>query len=188
MGNLWRLISWEPRALTKADKHTHFKTHTRHTHTHTHAHSERATHASERFRDTRMPMSEPLCLFWQTGQKRTTSKVWRARFRKGDWRSLSKPGFKPSTASLVSVVSHTRPPTQLQVLKNVIHLTVIFNRGYLYHGLSSFSLVTPVDWSLKDSCLKSELWWSWWRQRLKTLALGWCSFFFFFSPATYSVY
>ena len=54
-GNLWRSISWEPRALTKADKHTHFKkhTHTRtnthtqtpphrhtctHTHTHTHTH------------------------------------------------------------------------------------------------------------------------------------------------------
>ena len=29
MGNLWRPNSWEPRALTKADKHIHFKTHTR---------------------------------------------------------------------------------------------------------------------------------------------------------------
>ena len=36
MGNLWRPISGEPRALTKADKNIHFKTHTRHTHTYTH--------------------------------------------------------------------------------------------------------------------------------------------------------
>ena len=36
MGNLWRPISGEPRALTKADKIIHFKTHTRHTHTHMH--------------------------------------------------------------------------------------------------------------------------------------------------------
>ena len=36
MGNLWRSISGEPRALTKADKNIHFKTHTRHSHTYTH--------------------------------------------------------------------------------------------------------------------------------------------------------
>ena len=35
-GNLWCPISWEPRALTKADKLIHFKMHTRHTHTCTH--------------------------------------------------------------------------------------------------------------------------------------------------------
>ena len=50
IGNLWRPISWEPRALTKADKHIHFNTHT---HTHklhatahtTHMHARTHTHA-----------------------------------------------------------------------------------------------------------------------------------------------
>ena len=45
MGNLRRPISGEPRALTKADKIIHFKTHTRYTHTHTHTHTHTRTHA-----------------------------------------------------------------------------------------------------------------------------------------------
>ena len=39
MSYLWSPISWKPRALTKADKHSHFNTHSyRQTHTHTHTH------------------------------------------------------------------------------------------------------------------------------------------------------
>ena len=55
IGNLWRLILWEPRALTSANKHIHLKythtthrhtdTHTNtHTHTHTHTHKHTTTH------------------------------------------------------------------------------------------------------------------------------------------------
>ena len=44
MDNLWRPISWGPRALTKADKHIHFKTHTHHTHTHTHTRARARKH------------------------------------------------------------------------------------------------------------------------------------------------
>ena len=45
MGNFGRPISWEPRALTKVDKHaTHTHAHTnidKHPHTHTHTHTHR---------------------------------------------------------------------------------------------------------------------------------------------------
>ena len=44
MGNLWGPISREPRALTKADKHIHSKTHMPHTHRHTHTYTHMHAH------------------------------------------------------------------------------------------------------------------------------------------------
>ena len=61
MGNLWRPISWEPRALTKliSMPHTHAHTYTNitdthtHTHTQTHTHTHTNTHTQQKHRHSR---------------------------------------------------------------------------------------------------------------------------------------
>ena len=50
MGKLWCPILWEPRVLTKADKHIHFRIHTCHTCTHTHTHTH--THTPQKHKQT----------------------------------------------------------------------------------------------------------------------------------------
>ena len=49
IGDLWRPVSLEPRALTEADKHIHFKnTHATYARTHTHTHTHTSVTVSRR--------------------------------------------------------------------------------------------------------------------------------------------
>ena len=122
IGYLWHTISEEPRALPKADKHIHFKTHRCHTHTHTHKHPPTHTHAcmhahTHTHRHTHTPIRQKKDLKNRVRKCRVVRRIYAMKY---SWKGLKdrnkhKDSIKRSEqARLVYVrnINHSIPTTR----------------------------------------------------------------------------